>query len=526
MRVANGIEIGPIEGLSDEELKDALDKIIKFAKSNPQSPEREYFDFKRELNFTTKEEKFEIRKIFSAFANTRGGWIIVGIAEKRDNRQRIIDYEVVGVQNPSSYGRIRNILSADEYIRPRIEFQSRNVMYKGKQVLIYYIAPEHRSLVEVRRSRKDAWVAYRRYGDRVCIMRDEEKIDKLFQGVINLPKEFRANVPELKFNSVDGSKVESYIKWSVKNTRDIYKWIGTGLGYPIILLPVPLIPLRGHSKVYYTSSMWHGNIEDYEKFLKILTEIENILEKSTGISFEVWSLWTPLSKHDYFTGCNAQGLVECIENMSQKPIKFAWILYSTVTILVIGRISENSCIVEVRSVFNFIPNNYPFISIDEVGRVVTLPLPARESTWWTKELIKEWKLPPKEELWQEDIPDELLEQLPSTQIIGYLSEIPRPRRYDVPFRISRGLTLIDIKEIGKLPEGTPPLITDVNPLFTILRSAPRGLNDLKEVKIVGMNLEALIMPEIIMHDMAIVLFSLECHVNQSKLHRITQHYQE
>ena len=55
------------------------------------------------------------------------------------------------------------------------------------------------------------------------------------------------------------------------------------------------------------------------------------------------------------------------------------VLYFTVLIFVIGRISENTCAVEVRSIFNFIPNNYPFISIDETGRVLTLPLPARES---------------------------------------------------------------------------------------------------------------------------------------------------
>jgi len=93
--------------------------------------------------------------------------------------------------------------------------------------------------------------------------------------------------------------------------------------------------------------------------------------------------------------------------------------------------------------------------------------------------------------------------------------------YNVPFRVLRGFTLINIKELSKLPKETPPLIVDIKPLFAVLRSAPRGLNDLEEVKIVGLDLEALIIPEILIHDMIVVLFSLECHINQSKAYRIT-----
>ena len=84
-------------------------------------------------------------------------------------------------------------------------------------------------------------------------------------------------------------------------------------------------------------------------------------------------------------------------------MKFAWILYSTVMIFVIGRISESSCTIEVRSIFNFISNNYPFISIDDAGRVILLPLPAREITWWVEELTRKWRLPLREELWYEDV---------------------------------------------------------------------------------------------------------------------------
>ena len=519
MRTLNDIKIGPVETLTEEELKRILDKLIEFAKSNPQSPEREYFDFKRELNLTTEDGKFKIRKAFSAFANTHGGWIIVGIAEVRD-RGRVVGYEVVGVQDPSQYDKLRDILSADEYIRPRIEFQSKMITYKGKPVLIFYI-PEHSFLVEVRKTKDDIWIAYRRYGNRTDVMSEGEKIEKFFQGATTLPKELRTNVSELKFYSVNDSQVEPYITCTVNNIERIYRWVGIGL-YPIILIPTLSIPLKGHSRVYRASSLWQGGDKEYEKFLQILRDIENALEEFPGINFEVWSLWTPSSRLNYFVGCNACGLIKCIEGVLKRShyMMFVWILYSTVMTFVIGRISEGSCTIEVRSLSNFIPNKYPFIRIDDIGRVSHLPLPVRETEWWNKDFVRKWNLPLKEELWYEDIPDKLLEPLPSARIIGYLGEKPRSGVHALP-RVRRGFTLVDIKEPNKLPKEAPPIIADFMPLFTLIRSAPGGLNDLKEVKIIGLDLEALIMPEFLIHDMIVVLFSLECHVNQLKAYRIT-----
>ncbi len=107
MIVVGGIKIPLIDKVSEEELRDILDKIIKFAKSQPQGHERETFDFKKELNI---KEKDEIRKDFSSFPNTHGGLIIVGVDEKNG-------CTLVGIQkNIPKDDQISQILSTDGYI--------------------------------------------------------------------------------------------------------------------------------------------------------------------------------------------------------------------------------------------------------------------------------------------------------------------------------------------------------------------------------------------------------------------------
>ena len=86
----------------------------------------------------------------------------------------------------------------------------------------------------------------------------------------------------------------------------------------------------------------------------------------------------------------------------------------------------------------------------------------------------------------------------------------------------KDFTVVNIKELNKLPKETLPLVANITPLFTVLLSAPRGSNDLKEVKIIELDLETLIAPGIMIHDIVIVLLSLECHMSQSKVHRITR----
>jgi predicted HTH transcriptional regulator len=80
MIIIGDTKIPSIDELSDSNLRVIINEIIKFAKTNPQGHERETFDFKREINVRTNEEKYKVRKWFASFANTRGGIIIVGIS--------------------------------------------------------------------------------------------------------------------------------------------------------------------------------------------------------------------------------------------------------------------------------------------------------------------------------------------------------------------------------------------------------------------------------------------------------------
>ncbi len=232
---------------------------------------------------------------------------------------------------------------------------------------------------------------------------------------------------------------------------------------------------------------------------------------------------TYLEDHHYISGCGAQNLKECLEEESGKQgvTRFGWLLCSTVVIIVTGEIYKEHCVIEVQSIFSFIPNNYPFISIDDAGRVVLEPLPAYKRDWWIEDRAREWKSPElPNELSLQDISDELLAPFPSARIKGYLGDKPRPRSCDSPFR-ANGPTLLNVTSpLGKLLEDAPPLITNVEPIFCYINSASMGLDDLNEVKIGGMELSALPIPWQPLYDLTLVLFSVECHVNQSKSSRM------
>lgn len=292
---------------------------------------------------------------------------------------------------------------------------------------------------------------------------------------------------------------------------------------PLIPIPLPAMPFQYQPEVYYSSTSWYGS---YEKLLDIIESIEDTLQE-LGISFEVWSIplggaKTYLEDHHYVSGCGAQNLKTCLEEVckNQPVTRFGWILFGPVTQLVIGELYENHCDIKVQSIYGFIPNNYPFISIDDAGRVVLEPLPSYKMDWWTKDRVTEWKsnsLP-----WAQDISDELLASAPSARIKGYLSDKPRPRGYDFPFR-TRGFTLIEVTNLSdKFPEDSPPLIANIAPIFCSISSAPMGLNDLNEVKIGGMKLSILFISQYPFHDLTLVLFSIGCYVNQSKSYRMVE----
>lgn len=508
MIVVGGVKVPPIEELSDNDLKDILDGIIKFAKSQSQGYEKENFDFKKELNIKDKDE---IRKDFSSFANTQTGLIIVGVDEKNG-------CALVGIQNIPKDEQISQILSTDSYVIPPVKFSSRAIVYQGKTVLIYYI-PESPVPIEVKKNTQ--WVVYARRNNTTRILSQGEILQKFYRGAKPLPEPLRINISQLSFYSSKDDSREPFIRWTIKNQGELYKWLK--LPY-MPLIPIPTVPFQYQSELYYSSTRWYGN---YKKLIDIINNIENKLHEF-GISFEVWTVplsgaKTYLEDHHYISGCGANNLKTCLEEVhkNQRVTGFGWILFSYVTVIVTGEIHEKHCEIKVQSIFNFIPNNFPFISIESVGRVALEPLPANKMDWWKEDRVVKWKS--KDSLPDaEDISDELLVSAPSAHIKGYLGDTPRPRNYNFPFR-TRGLTLLEVTgSSDNSPEYDNPLLANTELIFCSIGSAPTGLNDLNEVRIGGMKLSALPIPQYPFHDLALVLFDLECYVNQSKSYRMVE----
>ncbi len=203
MIIIGGIKIPPIDELPENELKGILYGIINFAKSNPQGPEREAYDFKRQLNINDK-GKYEIRKDFSSFANTRGGLIIVGVDEKQDCK-------IVGVQDIPKDDQLSQILSTKGYINPPVRFSSRVIPYQGKTVLLYYV-PESDVPIEIRKEGK-SWGAHGRVGGITKLLSNIEITLKFYRGIRKLPERARINISQLGFYSPEDDSREP-LRWS------------------------------------------------------------------------------------------------------------------------------------------------------------------------------------------------------------------------------------------------------------------------------------------------------------------------
>jgi hypothetical protein len=316
------------------------------------------------------------------------------------------------------------------------------------------------------------------------------------------------------YSSLDETK-KLFMRWTIRNQGEIYPWLEL-MWMPLIPIPLPLIPFQ-YDEVYSSYTSWYG---DYDKLPEILTDIENNIQEAYGIGYEVWTIplkgaRTYLDDHSYISGCGAQNLLECMRD--QNINKFGWFLIAkSVAYMVVGEVHEKHCHISVEGITGSIPNNFPFISIDDIGRVMLEPLSVKR--WTVKDRIKEWRKSISGNLWLEDLPDEVLAPFPSAQIVGYLGERPRPRSYDTPFR-ARGLTVLEIINSYESSE-VPPLIKNTTLICCHISSAPRGLNDFKEMKIIWMKLNTLILPLYPIHDLTVVLFSIDCYVNQSKSYRI------
>jgi hypothetical protein len=506
------IKVPLIENLSDAELRELIRRIIDFAKSNPQNAERDVLDFKTKLNIS---DKHKMRKLFSSFANTRGGLLIVGIDEKKG-------CNVVGVQDVPKDEQLSQILSTNLYIRPPVRYSPPcAITYQSKKLILFYIYESRNLPIEMRRGKNEPWVAYCRRNSVTSILSESEIILKFYRGIMKLPLHLQVDTSQLGYYSSDDIIRKPFTKWTVKKQGEVYKWLQL-MWMPLLPLPLPFIPFRYISDLYGSYASWFGS---REKLRDILTELESKIQETYGIGYEVWTVplrgtRTFIEDHTYVTGCGAKYLKNCLMKLckNKRVTNFGWFLSAkSVSYTIIGSIHGDQCDININSIIGFIPNNFPFVSIDDVGRVILEPLPANKITVMNN--MKDWRLPVDGEFWLEDLSDEQLAKFPSAKITGYLGGKPRPRNYDLPFR-ANGLTILEMNMNTRLPENAPPLVTNITPFPCHVSSAPSGLNDLKEVKVIGIDCNVLPLSQYPAHDLTLILFSVKCYVNQSKSYRL------
>jgi len=120
----------------------------KYLRSLIAGGESQELDFKFEISDAKK-----IARTLSAFANTDGGRLLIGV---KDNGR------ISGIRSEEEYYMVES--AASLYSKPEVPFESRHHLIEGKQVLEIYIPPSDRKPVYAR-DEENRWKAYIRVAD-------------------------------------------------------------------------------------------------------------------------------------------------------------------------------------------------------------------------------------------------------------------------------------------------------------------------------------------------------------------------
>ncbi len=120
----------------------------KYVRSLIGEGEHQELDFKFEINDARK-----IARTLSAFSNTDGGRLLVGV---KDNGR------IRGVQSEEEFYMVES--AASLHCKPEVKFESRNHSIEGKNVLEIYIPPVVKKPVYAR-DEENRWMAYIRVAD-------------------------------------------------------------------------------------------------------------------------------------------------------------------------------------------------------------------------------------------------------------------------------------------------------------------------------------------------------------------------
>ncbi len=110
--------------------------------------ENQELDFKFEINDARK-----IARTLSAFSNTDGGRLLIGV---KDNGR------IRGIKSDEEFYMVES--AASLYCKPEVKFKSRNCSVEGKTVLEIYIPPVEQKPVYAKDER-NRWMAYVRVAD-------------------------------------------------------------------------------------------------------------------------------------------------------------------------------------------------------------------------------------------------------------------------------------------------------------------------------------------------------------------------
>ncbi len=120
----------------------------KYIRSLIAQGEHQQLDFKFEITDARK-----IARTLSAFSNTSGGRLLIGV---KDNGR------ISGVRSDEEYYMVES--AATLYCKPELSFDSRIHQVEGKNILEIYIAPSEHKPVYARDENK-RWMAYIRVAD-------------------------------------------------------------------------------------------------------------------------------------------------------------------------------------------------------------------------------------------------------------------------------------------------------------------------------------------------------------------------
>jgi hypothetical protein len=120
----------------------------KYLKSLIAQGEHQELDFKFEISDARK-----IARTLSAFSNTNGGRLLIGV---KDNGR------ISGIRSDEEYYMVDS--AASLYCKPEVQFDSRNHFIEGKSVLEVYIPPAGRKPIYAK-DEGSRWMAYIRVAD-------------------------------------------------------------------------------------------------------------------------------------------------------------------------------------------------------------------------------------------------------------------------------------------------------------------------------------------------------------------------